>query len=123
MHVIVVQSWVEDTKRTKKICLYHANRENYRFCKKEKGKVIHNYHFQKDARADSIIGFLKYIKRHDDWRESIKDEYRNLPIGTKGQRKKFKEAKKRAKKRAVGKVLNMIETMRVEREYLGNCCD
>ncbi len=104
--------------KTKKIGLYHANMENYRFCKKEKGKIIHNYHFQKGVKADSIMGFLKYIKSHDEWRESIKDDYKMLPTRTKGQRKKYKEAKDRAKKRAVGKVLNMIEVMKVEREYM-----
>lgn len=50
-------------------------------------------------------------------KRKTKDTYKTLPTTTKRQKKKYNVEKARAKKRAIGQVLNMIEVVRVEREY------
>lgn len=109
--------------KSKKIFLNHANAENFLFCKKENGKIIHTYHAQSDISSKTIMGYLRYIDKHDRWRESVMYEYRKMPTSTKKQKKKYKNAKRKANRRAAWNVLNMIETIRVEREYFANGCN
>lgn len=119
-----IAAWkISSPGKTKKLYLYHANMENFRFCKKEKGRIVRTYHAQKDASSNTIIGFLKYIDRHDTWRESVVDDYKKMPTSTKGQKRRYNQAKRKAHRHAVGNVLNMIEAMRVEREYRENFCN
>lgn len=119
-----IAAWkITSPGKSKKLYLYHANTENFRFCKKAKGKIIRTYHAQRDASSNTIIGYLKYINHHDAWRETVVDEYKKMPTSTKGQRRRYNQAKQKAHKRAVGNVLNMIEAMRVEREYRERCCN
>lgn len=119
-----IATWkISSPGKSKKLHLYHANTENFRFCKKEKGHVVRSYHSQKDAASKTIIGYLKYIKGHDIWRESVADDYKKMPKHTKNQKRRYEEAKQKAHKRAVGNVLNMIEAMRVEREYRESGCN
>lgn len=105
------------TEKSRRLILFHANRENYKWCQKKNGKIIHHYHIQKDINSQSILKYMKYIYKHDLWRASKKDEYKRMPVSTKSQRRKRKEEEERARRRAVGDVLNLIEILRVEREY------
>ena len=119
-----IATWkILSSGKSKKIFLYHANAENFCFCKREKGKIIRTYHAQRDAKSSTIMGYLKYVNRHDVWRESVVDEYKKMPTSTKGQKRKYKQEKEKAHRRAVGNVLNMIEAMRTEREYRESCCN
>lgn len=119
-----VAAWkIISSGKSKKLFLYHANVENFCLCKKEKGKIIRTYHAQRDASSNSIVGYLKYISGHDAWRETAMDEYKKMPTYTKKQRRRYNQAKQKAHKHAVGNVLNMIEAMRVEREYKERGCN
>ena len=109
--------------KSKKLYLYHANTENFRFCKKKKGKIVRTYHAQRDVVASTILEYLNYINEHDAWRESVVDDYKKMPTYTKRQKRRFNQAKQKAQKRAVGRVFNMIEAMKVEREYQERGCN
>lgn len=113
-----IGAWkIIETEKNHKLILLHANSENYKWCQKKNGKIIHHYHVQKDVSSQTILRYLKYIYKHDKWRASKKDEYKRMPVAAKAQRRKRGEEKGRARRRAVGDVLNLIEILRVEREY------
>lgn len=119
-----IAAWkITQYSTTQNICLLHANTENYRFLAKKNGKIIHTYHMQGDIRSKTIMGYLQYIKRHDEWRTNIMNEYKSIPVSTKRQRKQNKNARINGKKKAVCNVLNMLEVLRVEREYREKCCN
>lgn len=119
-----IGAWkITQYSKTQNICLLHANTENYRFLAKKNGKIIHTYHMQGDTRSKTILGYLKYIKRHDEWRTSIINEYKSLPISSKKNKKQNKDARINGKKKAVCTVLNMLEVLRVEREYKEQYCN
>lgn len=100
----------------KKLFLYHGNTEVYRDCEKKDGHIIHTYHWQKRVRHNSILGYMRYIDQHDCWRSGREKAYKALPRQTKGQKKLYKQEKKKAKRLAVLRVHNLIDKMRYERE-------
>lgn len=100
-----------------KLFLYHGNHERYENLKKKNGMIEHHYHSQSDARGKTIVDYMNYIIRHDQWREQIKNEYRSLPKTTKRQRDYYKSQKKKARRNAIHNVYNLIEKLRVENNY------
>lgn len=100
-----------------KLFLYHGNHERYENLKKRNGMLEHHYHSQSDARGKTIVDYMNYIIRHDQWREQIKNEYRTLPKTTKRQRDYYKSQKKKARRNAIHNVYNLIEKIRVENNY------
>ena len=96
------------------ISLYHGNRERYNTLRWENGMLQHHYHKQGDITSSSILEYLNYIYKHDCWRSSQMDEYRQLPKRTRKQRKRYKEEKKRSDRYAVSRVLNLIDRMQWE---------
>lgn len=80
--------------------------------------IEHHYHSQSDARGKTIVDYLNYIIRHDQWREQIKNEYRSLPKTTKRQRDYYKSQKKKARRNAIHNVYNLIEKLKVENNYV-----
>lgn len=113
-----IGAWkIIETEKSRRLILFHANRENYKWCQKKNGKIIHHYHIQKDISSQTILRYMEYIYSHDLWRASKRDEYKRMPVSTKAQRKKRGEEKEKARRKAVGDVLNLIEIMRLEREY------
>lgn len=100
-----------------KMFLYHGNRERYENLQKKNGMLQHHYHSQSDARGRSIVDYMNYIIRHDQWREEIKDEYRTLPQTSKKQKNYYNHRKKQARRNAIHNVHNLIEKIRVENNY------
>lgn len=74
----------------------------------------HHYHKQGDITSSSILEYLNYIYKHDRWRSDQISEYRKLPQHTRKQRKRYKQEKKKAKRYAVSRVLNLIDRMQRE---------
>lgn len=97
--------------------LYHSNDEVYRWLKREQGKILHHYHFQGDVRKDSILEYMEYIKKHDEWRTGQLNEYKTLPRTSKRQKKEYQTAKNKSKGKQVRNVLNLLEKIQAEREY------
>lgn len=100
-----------------KMFLYHGNKERYENLKKKNGMIQHHYHSQSDARGKTIADYMKYIIRHDQWREDIKNEYRSLPQSTKKQKEYYNRKKKQARRNAIHNVYNLIEKIKVENNY------
>ena len=113
-----VASWkLVDESNKGLYTLYHSNTEVYSNLKKENGKIIHNYHIQKNVCRKTIIGYIKYIINHDIWRVNELEKYKTMPKTTKNQRKKYRKAKKESRKTKIRNVLNMLESLRMEEEY------
>lgn len=108
---------ITDENNNGKMALYHSNSENYKLLKKEKGKIVHNYHHQTSANSETIIGFLKYIFKHDNWRIQKLDEYKNMPQVTKKQKFKYNLEKKKSERAKIRNVLNLLDMISAEREY------
>ena len=103
--------------KERKMCLYHANTEIYRNCKIKDGKIQHTYHEQTGAHCTSLMGFAGYIYRHDNWRRDMLDSYKEMPHNTEKQKRKYKNEKRKSDKKKIHNVLNLIESLKIEREY------
>lgn len=67
------------------------------------------YHRQGDiAQAGSIMKYLKYIQKHDDFKQSMPDDYRQMPQDTKRQKAYYNAAKKRADRRSARRLDNLF---------------
>ena len=102
-------------EREKGIWLYHGNRERYNTLEWNNGMLQHHYHRHEDIRSGYILGYLKYIYKHDRWRSNQIEKYRKLPKQTKNQRWRYQKEKKKADRHAVSRVLNLIDWMQMER--------
>lgn len=71
------------------------------------------YHRQADiAYSGSIMKYLNYIKKHDDFKQSMPEDYRKMPQDTKKQKAYYKAAKKREERhtaRRLDSLFLMIE--------------
>jgi len=113
-----VNNWmILAANKDRKMVLLHANSRLYKNLPTKNGRIIHSYHIQDDVIRKSIMGYLNYIVRHDDWRFRQSEEYKELPKVTKKQRNKYKKEKGKADKKAIRNVLNLIEEMQAERIY------
>ncbi|MCM1263583.1 MAG: hypothetical protein NC313_12795 [Butyrivibrio sp.] len=73
------------------------------------------YHRQGDmAESGSIVKYLKYIKKHDDFKQNLPMDYRQMPQNSRKQKMYYKSAKKRAQKRS-SRQLDMLFAL-VERQ-------
>ena len=100
-----VDSWkVIITERKHSLVLLHANGEIYQLNPIVNGMVVHNYHLQKDFFATTIVSYLNYIWKHDEW---IINGGRDSKYG----------GKKKAKSHAIHRVCNMIERLEYEAAY------
>jgi len=100
--------------KNQRLHLYHESNQIYSFCKKENGKIEKRYHLQNDIHSKTIERYLMYIEKHDQWRYSEESKYKQLPKNTKKQRKRYRQEKGKAKRKAVLRVLNIIEEMEFE---------
>ena len=96
-----IESWkIVITERKQCLVLLHANKGVYRAKPKVNGRVVHEYHLQKDIRATTIAKYLKYIWKHDEWlvSGSRENQYKTMCSNTTRGRAKYKAEKKKAKK-------------------------
>ena len=57
------------------------------------------------------MGFIIYIRNHDDYRSNIIENIDNMPKNTKKQRSAYKKAKKKEKTYKVARVLQLLNSM------------
>lgn len=90
--------------------LYHGNR-----CPDDvslKRLPFIDYHRQRTANTSkTIMGFIIYIRDHDDYRSNIIENIDNMPKNTKKQRSAYKKAKKKEKTYKVARVLQLLNSM------------
>lgn len=83
--------------RNQKFILLHRNYVNGRIGLEEVEKAP--YHRQGDVpEAGSIMKYLKYIQKHDEFKQNAPDDYRKLPQNTRRQKFYYRSAKKRAER-------------------------
>lgn len=76
-----------------------------------------DYHFQKDAKqSDTIMKYMIYIKRHDDFRADLIENVENMPRKTKKQKKKYDKMKKKEKAYNTARVLQLVNAVGMARE-------
>lgn len=95
-----VGCWKIVYKRSKqKFILLHRNYVNGRTCLDEVDNVP--YHRQGDvSESGSIMKYLKYIQKHDEFKQNMPSDLRLMPQDTKLQRAYYKSAKRREAKRS-----------------------
>lgn len=98
-------------KSMQKFILLHRNYADGRISLDDVEKAP--YHRQGDvSQAGSIKKYLKYIKSHDEFKQNLPADYRQMPRDTKKQRSYYNAAKKRADRRSARRLdslFNMIE--------------
>lgn len=100
------------SRESSEYLLFHRNQyhKDMPLCEAVDGK----FHRQRDCKPTmSLDKLLNYITRHDQAKEIIKEDYRNLPQKTKKQKKYYRQAKKKAARRArnrVDQILDNIDT-------------
>lgn len=80
----------------------------------EEAKTAH-YHVQNDVpRNQSPYKHLQYIVKHDEAKMVEQIDYRNLPNRTKKEKKYYRQAKNRAKRKNVSRVLDLFAELEVK---------
>ena len=94
-----VGCWKIHYKKERQIfILFHRNYVKGRISLDEVERVP--YHRQRDvAEAGSIIKYLKYRNKHDEFKQNMPADYRQMPQKTRKQREYYRSAKRRAEKR------------------------
>ena len=76
-----------------------------------------DYHFQKDAKqSETIMKYMVYIKRHDDFRADLIANVENMPRRTKKQKTKYEKMKKKEKAYNTARVLQLVNAVGMARE-------
>ena len=71
-----------------------------------------DYHFQKDAKqSDTIMKYMVYIKRHDDFRAELIENVENMPRRTKKQKNRYEKMKKKEKAYNTARVLQLVNAV------------
>ena len=80
-----------------------------------------SFHRQKDVKAiDSMTAIVNYVIAHDRAKTIIEEDYRNLPKHSKKQKKYYRQAKNRVKRKAIRNVysiFDMLENKNPELKY------
>jgi len=90
---------IDTTTNNNAIFLYHKN--SRRHLKNKKKENVEGFHKQKET-SRSIMGYLRYIKEHDDFR----DEHPCTEVKTKEAEKKHKKGSKSYKRKMATKKNN-----------------
>lgn len=94
--------------------LYHLNHFDELFTTQYMMKQ--SFHRQTDVKQTaSLGGLIKYIYRHDQAKEIMDVDYRNLPRSTKRQKKYYRQAKKREQRRSIRRVDELFAMLDRER--------
>ena len=71
-----------------------------------------DYHFQKDAKqSDTIMKYMVYIKRHDDFRADLIENVENMPRRTKKQKNRYEKMKRKEKAYNTARVLQLVNAV------------
>lgn len=82
----------------------------------EEAKTAH-YHVQKDVpRNQSPYKHLQYIVKHDAAKKIEQVDYKNLPQKTRKQKKYYRQAENRAKRKSINNVLNIFAELEAKGE-------
>lgn len=107
----------QSTVDIKALTLMHENLQKYIQCDKSNGIIHKRYHFQKDVYCNTIIGYLQYIVEHEKFREGVDNKYKTYNTNTRYWRKRYTEERKKNQDKGAIRVYNLLEELRVEREY------
>lgn len=95
--------------------LYHENNQKYNRYNQIDGTIIKEYHDQYDVSSVNIIGYLKYIIKHDKFRETNNTKYKHYNLNSKTKRFLYKRQKKKDVKRMCNRVYNILEELEAEK--------
>ena len=71
-----------------------------------------DYHFQKDVKqSDTIMKYMVYIKRHDDFRAELIENVENMPRRTKKQKNRYEKMKRKEKAYNTARVLQLVNAV------------
>ncbi len=104
--------WMDDSEDWK---LFHLNRGD--FDPKVRPSVLmrRRFHRQKDVpQTESLAHIVMYIRRHDKDMKTYDGDYHKMPRQTPKQRKYYKHAKNRAKKKSVRNVYKILDQIKME---------
>ncbi len=105
----------------KEYVLYHRN-----YFDKEKTYdelIIGNFHRQKDVtRTSSLDKVLNYIRNHDRAKVIMDEDWRKLPTRTKKQKRYYKSAERRDKRRQVRNVFSLFAQLEASDPSLKKSC-
>ena len=94
----------------KHFILYHRN--IYENDKSFEELIYGDFHRQSDVNGKlSLEKILIYIKEHDNAKTIMNEDWRNLPTKTRKQKKYYKAAEKRDKRRQIRNVLSLFEQL------------
>lgn len=94
--------------RDQKFILLHRNYVNGRISLEEAEKAP--FHRQGDIlEAGSIMKYMKYIRKHDEFKQNLPEDYRQMPRDSRRQKRYYASAKRRAEKRSAGRVDRLFE--------------
>lgn len=96
--------------------LYHLNKESFRKDKTDRELMKGWFHRQVDMSTTKKLGYiLKYIVDHDKAKAIMEDDWRKLPKSTKQQRRYYRQAKKRERKKSIQRVDEIFRQLENER--------
>ena len=76
-----------------------------------------SYHFQKDAKqSETIMHYLDYIRRHDNFRENMLSAVEDMPRRTRKQKNKYAKMKAKQEKYDTAIVLQLINAISMTKE-------
>ena len=76
-----------------------------------------SYHSQKDAKqTDSLMYYMDYIRRHDDFRESMLSSVEEMPRRTRKQKNKYAKMKAKQERYNTAIVLQLINAISMTKE-------
>ena len=85
--------------------------------------IIGSYHRQSDVKGTSSLErIFNYIREHDKAKVIMDEDWRKLPTRTKKQKKYYKSAEKRDKKRQVRNVFSLFAQLEADNPKIKKSC-
>lgn len=106
--------WEEEEQQWK---LFHMNHGDFNPEKDPKRMMRSHFHRQRDVMpSTSLAKLVAYIQRHDDSILRYEDDFHKMPKTSPKQRKYYKHAKNRAKKKSIRNVYKILDQIKMEGE-------
>ena len=113
--------WKIHVDENKQFVLFHRNKYDQDMTMKE--LIVGDYHRQKDvSRTYSLDKIFRYIKEHDKAKLIMDEDYRKLPTKTKKQKKYYKSAERRDKRKQVRNVFSLFDQLEADNPELKKEC-
>lgn len=116
-----IASWkIQYNRKWEQFVLYHGNRcpDDALLPRMRKNQ----YHSQKDAKpSKTIMKYLMYIRKHDDFRSNQIDNVEKMPKKTKKQRAEYQKMKKKEKTYKTARVLQIMSKLEQNDQELIKC--